>query len=128
MPIELYAVVATALLLLVLAFVSTGLYGAQVGNPVLMGNRENAAPPSGAAGRARRAHQNLLENALPFAIVIFAAAMLHVSSGLTQIAATVFFAARVIHAVAYISGLTGIRTLAWFAGVVATGAIAVSIL
>lgn len=128
MSIELYAVVATAMLLLVLAFVSTGLYGAQVGNPVLMGNRENAAPPSGAAGRARRAHQNLLENALPFAMVVLAAAILHVSSGLTQIAAMAFVAARVVHAFAYVSGLTGIRTLAWFAGVVATGTIAVSLL
>jgi uncharacterized MAPEG superfamily protein len=127
MTIEMYAVVATALLLLVLAFVSAALYGAQVGNPALMGNREGIAAPVGAAGRAQRAHRNLLENAVPFAAVAICGAVAGESTQLTQWAALAFVAARLLHAAAYLAGVPGIRTFAWLAGVVATGAIAFAI-
>jgi len=120
MTIELYALLATALLLLLLAFFSANLYGKQVGNPALMGNREDIAAPAGAARRAIRAHLNLLENAVPFAIVVLVAQSLHVSTPTTRAAALVFILVRVAHAVAYVAGITTIRTLLWMAGVVAT--------
>ncbi|WP_172438635.1 MAPEG family protein [Sphingobium yanoikuyae] len=117
---DLYSLVATGLLLIFLAFVSTALYGKQVGNPALLGNREGLPEPIGAALRARRAHLNLLENAVPFAIAVFAARMLGSVSGIVATAAVVFVAARIVHAVAYIAGIAGVRTFAWLAGVVAT--------
>lgn len=126
MSIALYSLVATALLLFVLVLVGGMLYGKQVGNPALIGNRETIAPPVGAAGRARRAHQNLLENAVPFAMVVLTAQAVGAASPLIQAAAAIFVIARVVHAVVYIAGIPGIRTFAWLAGVVATIVIAVA--
>jgi uncharacterized MAPEG superfamily protein len=124
MTLELYALLATAMLLLVLALVSTALYGAQVGNSSLMGNREGIAPATGAAGRAQRAHRNLLENAVPFAVAVLTARALHITTPVTQDAALIFIGARVIHALVYIAGIEKIRTLAWLVGLLATAAIA----
>jgi uncharacterized MAPEG superfamily protein len=124
MTVELYALLATAMLLLVLALVSTALYGAQVGNSSLMGNREGIEPATGAAGRAQRAHRNLLENALPFAVAVLTARALHITTPVTQDAALIFIGARVIHALVYIAGIEKIRTLAWLVGLLATAAIA----
>lgn len=127
MSTELYSLIAIALLLLVLAFASTALYGKQVGNPALMGNRENIATPTGAARRAQRAHQNLLENAVPFAVVVLVAQVIGVSSPIIQAAAAVFVVARAVHAVVYIAGIPGVRTFAWLAGVAATIVIAFAV-
>jgi uncharacterized MAPEG superfamily protein len=123
MTLELYALLATAVLLLVLALVSTALYGAQVGNSALTSNREGIAPATGVAGRAQRAHRNLLENAVPFAAAVLTAQVLHVTTLVTQYAALLFIGARVVHAVVYIAGIEKIRTLAWLAGLLATVAI-----
>ena len=128
MTIELYSLLATALLLLVLAFLSANIYGKQVGNPALMSNRENIAAPTGMAQRAIRAHLNLIENAVPFAIVVLVAQSVHVSTPTTQAAALIFIIARVVHAIVYIAGITTIRTLLWLAGVVATIAIGLALL
>ncbi|HLZ67562.1 MAG TPA: MAPEG family protein [Aliidongia sp.] len=128
MIIELYILLATALLLLALAFVSATLHGGQVGQPAMEGNRDNIPSPTGAAQRASRAHQNLLENAVPFAIAVLTAQALHISTPLTQIAAIVFLLARLTHAIVYIAGIPVVRTLAWFAGVGATVAIGLAIL
>ncbi|SRR5579859_173492 len=128
MTIELYVLSATALLLLVLAFLSASLYGKQVGQPAMMSNRENIPAPTGAARRASRAHLNLLENAVPFAIVVLTAQALHISTPTTQMAAIVFLVARLLHAIVYIAGIQVVRTITWFAGVGATIAIAVAIL
>ena len=125
--LEIYSLLTTAILLLLLAFVSTALYGKQVGNPALLSNRDNIKPPEGAAKRAQRAHLNLLENAVPFAIVVLTSQALGLSSAITQTAAVIFVVARIIHAFCYIAGIAGIRTFAWLAGVVATIVIAASI-
>ena len=128
MTIELYALLATALLILALAFTASTLYGKQVGNPALMGNREQIEAPTGAAQRAVRAHLNLLENAVPFAIVVLTAQVLHVSTPMTQAAALVFIIVRVAHAAVYIAGITGARTLLWLAGVASTVAIGLALI
>jgi uncharacterized MAPEG superfamily protein len=120
MTIELYTLLATALLLLILAILSGQLYGKQVGNLAIMGNRETIAAPTGAARRATRAHQNLLENAVPFAIVVLTAQALDISTRSTQIAALVFVFARLVHALAYVTGIPVVRTFAWLSGLVAT--------
>jgi len=128
MTLELYALLATALLMLVLAFVASTLYGKQVGNPALMSNRDRIAAPTGAAQRAVRAHLNLLENAVPFAIVVLTTQVLHVSTPMTQTAALVFIIARILHAIVYIAGITAVRTLLWLAGVAATIAIGLALI
>ena len=57
------------------------------------------------AQRAYRAHQNLLEQFLPFAVVIVVAHLAGVSNAVTVWASVAFLVLRLLHAVGHISGL-----------------------
>jgi len=120
MTTELWILVASALLCLALPMVYVPLYARQAGHAAVAGNREDAPAALGAAGRGARAHRNLLENLLPFAIAILAAREAGVSDTLTLAGAWLFLVARAVHAFAYIAGITGVRTLAYVAGLVGT--------
>ena len=109
MTIEPWILAACALLCLALPMVYVPLHARQAGPAAI-----------GAAGRGARAHRNLLENLLPFAIAILAARSIGVSDTLTLAGAWLFLVARVVHAVAYTAGITGVRTLAYVAGLVGT--------
>src|SRR5437762_12194662 len=65
----------------------------QVGLPMLAGNREGLAPCTGWAGRAARAHHNMLESLV------------------------LFFWARLVYAVVYLAGIPWARTAVWFVSV-----------
>ncbi|MFN7610385.1 MAG: MAPEG family protein [bacterium] len=120
MGIEVFAAVAAALLtsLLVLPL-SLGAVG-PIGLPTLLGNRENMPELTGWRERARRAHANALESLLPFAIVAIAVQLADASNEISRLASLAFLAARVIHGLSYLSGVLGLRTLAWNAGLIAT--------
>jgi uncharacterized MAPEG superfamily protein len=90
----------------------------QVGLPTLAGNRENMAPMPGWAGRAERAHFNMLENLLLFAILVLAAQFAGKLNTTTALGAQLFFWARVAYAVIYVAGWPWIRTAAWAVSVV----------
>lgn len=74
--------------------------------------------------RAHRAHLNLIESALPFAVVVLVAHQVGVSTTTTVAAAWVFLGLRLVHAVGMISGITQfparsiIFTLSWIATLV----------
>lgn len=55
--------------------------------------------------RAHRAHLNLLEQALPFSVLVLILNAIDGFSGLTYWTAIVFFWARVLHAIGMISGV-----------------------
>lgn len=80
--------------------------------------------------RAHRAHLNLIEQALPFAIVVLIAAYLGVSTPVTAFAAAAFFWLRVVHAVGMISGTARFptRPIIFTAGWLAVVAIGVEVL
>src|ERR1700741_4901985 len=63
----------SAALTLLLALIAASAATLEVGLPRLAGNRENMPEMPGWAGRAARSHQNMLENLVLFAIVVFAA-------------------------------------------------------
>ena len=63
---------SAALFLAQMAVAAIGAQG-QVGLPALAGNREALPAITGWAGRARRAHANMLENLVVFAIVVLIA-------------------------------------------------------
>jgi uncharacterized MAPEG superfamily protein len=90
----------------------------QVGLPKLAGNRENMPEIEGWAGRAERAHRNMLESLVLFAILVLAARALNISDGLTVLGAQLFFWGRLAHAVLYIAGIPWVRTAAWAVSVV----------
>ena len=82
----------------------------KLGLPVMAGNRENFPVVEGWIGRARRAHLNLVENLIPFAVLLLAAAGLNKMGPLTVLGAQLFFWGRLAHAAAYIAGIAYART------------------
>ncbi len=101
---------------------------AQVGLPPLAGNREGLAELTGWAGRARRAHANMVENLVLFAALVLIAVVAQKTNALTAMGAAVFFWARVAFAVIYIAGIPWLRTAVWAVSVVGMGMIAWALL
>jgi uncharacterized MAPEG superfamily protein len=86
----------------------------QVGLPALAANRDNLPPITGWAGRAQRAHRNMLENLVLFAALVLAVALAGRHSTLTVLGAHLFFWARLAYAGVYIAGIPWLRTGVWF--------------
>src|SRR6266508_1671041 len=70
----------------------------QVGLPTLAGNREGLPEMAGWAGRARRAHLNMIENLVMFAALVLIAAASGKANA-TAMGAMIFFWARLAYAV-----------------------------
>jgi uncharacterized MAPEG superfamily protein len=115
---ELYYLIWSAALTLVLVVIAVGGATLQVGLPTLAGNREGLPEMTGWAGRAHRAHRNMLENLVLFAILVLAAKAVGVSNGTTLLGAQLFFWGRVAHAALYIAGIPWARTGAWAVSIV----------
>jgi len=96
----------------------------QVGLPALAGNREGLPAFSGIAGRARRAHINMLENMVLFIALVVIAAAAGKANALTAMGAMIFFWARLAYAIVYLIGVPWLRTAVWFVSVIGLGMIA----
>jgi uncharacterized MAPEG superfamily protein len=90
----------------------------QIGLPTLAGNREGLPEITGWAGRARRAHLNMLENIVLFAVLVLIAAASGKANATTAMGAMIFFWARLAHAVIYLIGIPWLRTVAWTVSVI----------
>ncbi|MFI4982676.1 MAG: MAPEG family protein, partial [Nevskiales bacterium] len=84
-----------------------------VGLPTLAGNREGFPQITGWAGRAERAHRNMVANLVLFGALVLAAAAAGVSNGQTVLGAQLFFWARLAYAVIYPAGVAWLRTGVW---------------
>ena len=82
----------------------------QFGLPDLAGNRENLPPATSWAGRAQRAHRNMLENLVLFAVLVLVTEITNKNNAMTGLGAQVFFWARVVYGVIYVIGLPWLRT------------------
>jgi uncharacterized MAPEG superfamily protein len=96
----------------------------EVGLPTLAGNREGLAEIKGWAGRARRAHLNMIENLVLFASLVLIVAVANKANATTALGAMIFFWARVAYAVIYLIGIPWLRTLAWAVSVIGMALIA----
>ena len=85
----------------------------QVGLPVLAGNRESTPSFTGLAGRAQRAHRNMLENLPLFAVLVLVAAVSGHANAATAMGAMIYFWARLIYAGVYLAGIPFARTAVW---------------
>jgi uncharacterized MAPEG superfamily protein len=103
---------SAALALVQMVVAAIGAQG-QVGLPALAGNREDLPSLTGWAGRARRAHLNMLENLVVFAIVVLVAHVAGRADPMTTLGAALFFWARLAYAIIYVAGLPWLRTAAW---------------
>ena len=110
---ELMLLVWAVVLTLVQAVVAV--HGAlmQVGLPALAGNREGMPDIKGWGGRASRAHRNMLENLVLFAVLVLVAVAAGKTNDTTLLGAQIFLWARVAYAAVYIVGLPWIRTGIW---------------
>ena len=90
----------------------------QVGLPALAGNREGLAPCTGWAGRASRAHHNMLEYLVLFAALVLTAVLAGRTNSATLLGAQLFFWARLTYAVVYLAGIPWLRTAVWLVSVI----------
>ena len=88
-------------------------YMLQVGLPALAGNREGLPPATGWAGRAARAHRNMIENLMLFAPLVLIAAVAGKTGDMTLLGAQIFFWARLVYAFVYLAGIPWLRTGVW---------------
>ena len=113
MTTELTLLIWSAVLTVVLAVIAVLGAMLQVGLPTLAGNREGMPEIGGWAGRAARAHRNMLENLVLFAILVLVAKAINISNAMTVLGAQLFFWGRLGHAVIYLIGIPWLRTAAW---------------
>ena len=90
----------------------------QVGLPMLAGNRENLPTIAGWAGRAARAHRNMLENLVLFVALVVAAVLAGKTNNMTLLGAQLFVWARLAYAIVYVAGIPWLRTGVWFVSVI----------
>ena len=115
---ELALVVWSVLLTFVQMLLAVSGATLQVGLPTLAGNREGLAPCTGWAGRAARAHHNMLESLVLFAALVLTAVGAGRTNGATLLGAQIFFWARLAYAVIYVAGISWLRTAVWFVSVI----------
>ena len=115
---ELTYLLWSTVLAFALMLIAVGGATLEFGLPKLAGNRENMPEPKGWAGRAQRAHLNMLENLLLFAILVLVARAVGKSNAMTLLGAQIFFWARLAHAALYLVGIPWARTAAWTVSVI----------
>ena len=117
MTLDLQMLVWSAALALVQMLIAVlGAMG-QVGLVPLAGNREGLGEVTGWAGRARRAHFNMLESLAVFAIVVLVAHVSGHANATTALGATLFFWGRVAFALVYLAGIPWLRTAVWLVSI-----------
>ena len=89
----------------------------QVGLPTLVGNREKFPELTGWAGRATRAHRNMVHNLLLFAALVLVAVVADRTNGMTLLGAQIFFWGRIAYAVCYLGGIPWLRTASWLVSI-----------
>ena len=97
--------------------VAVGGAAVQVGLPTLVGNREGLLPCTGWAGRAARAHHNMLESLVLFTALVLVAVTAGKTSDTTAFAAQLFVWTRLAYALIYVTGIPWLRTALWLASV-----------
>ena len=125
---ELMLLVWATLLTLVQAVVAVQGAMMQVGLPTLAGNREGMPEVKGWAGRAARAHRNMLENLVLFAALVLVAALAGKTNATTLLGAQIFLYARIAYALVYIAGIPWLRTGVWAVSVVGLAMIFVQLI
>lgn len=112
-PTELSLLIWAVILCIAQMLVAAMATQMQVGLPMVAGNRDNLPALTGLAGRATRAHRNMLENLALFAALVLVAHVTGHLNAMTALGAQLFFWGRLAHAIIYLIGLPWIRTAAW---------------
>ncbi len=124
MTVELSMLIYSTLLFLIIILAQAAMAIAQNGLMAQAGSRDELPEPTVVRLRLQRLTANMQENLILFAVVVLTAHAAGVSNDTTVMAASLFFYARVAHAVVYAFGWPMIRPLFYFIGLYGTGAIA----
>ena len=116
MPVELTMLLYSATLFLLIIVAQAGLAIQQNGLMAQAGSRDNLPEPTVLRLRMQRLTANMQENLVMFAAVVLVATAGGATNEATALAATIFFYARVGHAIVYAAGWPMIRPLFYFAG------------
>jgi len=111
--VELNLIVWSVALCVLQMLISAILIHSQVGFAAMIGNREDFPALKGAAGRARRAHENMVANLVLFASLMLVVAITGKSNAMTALGAQLFFWGRLIYAIVYLLGIIWARTIVW---------------
>jgi uncharacterized MAPEG superfamily protein len=115
---DLHLLIWSVALTVVQALVAVAGANAQVGLATLAGNREGMPAITGWAGRAQRAHRNMLENLPLFIALVLTAQVTSHANAMTALGAQLFFWARLVYAIIYVVGIPWVRTLLWVISVI----------
>jgi len=118
MPIELQLVVWSAALTLLQCVIAVTGAMLQVGLPTLAGNREKMPEITGWAGRAARAHGNMLQSLVLFAALVLVAQATGKLNAMTALGAQLFFWGRIAYALVYMAGVPWLRTAVWAVSII----------
>ena len=113
MSLELQLLVCAIALTVIQVIVAATGATMQVGLAPLAGNREGLPEITGWAGRATRAHRNMLENLVLFAALVLVAHAAGRENATTAMGAQIFLWARAAYAVIYLIGIPWLRTAAF---------------
>ena len=127
MSMDLKYLLFSTVLCFVQVLIAAATANQQVGLFTLAGNREIMPEFKGIAGRAKRAHLNMIENLVLFATLVLIATVAGKANATTALGAAIFFWARLAYAGIYLAGLPWLRTGAWFVSVIGMIMIAVQL-
>lgn len=128
MSVELLMLAYSAALFIVIILAQAGLAIAQNGLKAQAGSRDNLPEPSVLRQRMQRLSANMQENLVLFAVVVLVASAAGISNETTALGASIFFYARVAHAIVYTAGWPMIRPLFYFAGLYGVVSILLAVL
>ena len=117
MTIDLWMLVASTLLCLLIPFITLAGLGQTAGGTTWgFGNRDTVLEVAPWIGRVRRAHANLVENLAPFAVLVLVAHVAGKANATTAMGAELFLIARIAHLIVYAAGIPVLRTLVFSVG------------
>jgi uncharacterized MAPEG superfamily protein len=128
MSVELLMLAYSAALFIVIILAQAGLAIDQNGLMAQAGSRDNLPEPTVMRQRMQRLSANMQENLVLFAVVVLVASAAGISNETTALGASIFFYARVAHAIVYTAGWPMIRPLFYFAGLYGVASILWAIL
>ena len=118
MSLELKLLIWSVALTFIQMLVAVSGAALQFGLPKLSDNREDLPPAIGWAGRAQRAHYNMLESLVLFAVLLLVTEITNKNNTMTELGAQLFFWARVAYTAIYIAGVQWVRTAVWSVSVI----------
>lgn len=128
MTIPLTMLLWSSILMFVLLLIPAAIAIHRNGAMAQAGARDGLPEPSEFMKRANRLNANMRENMILFTALVAVTGFSETSSANIDLGATIFFYARLVHAVVYLAGWPMVRSIIWTVSVVGMGMMAAALL